>query len=164
MSEKQRTLAREISLNGKGLHTGVNVTITFKPAPANHGYKFCRVDLPGKPVIDALAENVTDTSRGTTLVQNNASVSTIEHALAALHGLRVDNALIEMNAQEAPIMGGSAWAFVKAIKEAGIVDLKEDRNYFVVKQKIVFSDEEHGVDLIVYPDDHLGKKNLQSAR
>jgi UDP-3-O-[3-hydroxymyristoyl] N-acetylglucosamine deacetylase/3-hydroxyacyl-[acyl-carrier-protein] dehydratase len=155
MSEKQRTLAREISLNGKGLHTGVNVTITFKPASANHGYKFCRVDLPGKPVIDALAENVTDTSRGTTLVQNNASVSTIEHALAALHGLRVDNALIEMNAQEAPIMGGSAWAFVKAIKEAGIVDLKEDRNYFVVKQKIVFSDEEHGVDLIVYPDDHL---------
>jgi UDP-3-O-[3-hydroxymyristoyl] N-acetylglucosamine deacetylase/3-hydroxyacyl-[acyl-carrier-protein] dehydratase len=155
MSEKQRTLAREISLNGKGLHTGVNVTITFRPAPANHGYKFCRVDLPGKPVIDALAENVTDTSRGTTLVQNNASVSTIEHALAALHGLRVDNALIEMDAQEAPIMGGSAWAFVNAIKEAGIIELKEERNYFVVKQKIVFSDEEHGVDLIVYPDDHL---------
>jgi UDP-3-O-[3-hydroxymyristoyl] N-acetylglucosamine deacetylase/3-hydroxyacyl-[acyl-carrier-protein] dehydratase len=155
MSEKQRTLAKEISLNGKGLHTGVNVTITFKPAPANHGYKFCRVDLPGKPVIDALAENVTDTSRGTTLVQNNASVSTIEHALAALHGLRVDNALIEMNAPEAPIMGGSAWAFVKAINEAGIVDLKEERNYFVVKQKLVFSDEEHGVDLIIYPDDHL---------
>ena len=155
MSEKQRTLAKEISLTGKGLHTGITVTITFKPAPANHGYKFCRVDLPGRPVIDALAEHVTDTSRGTTLVQNNASVSTIEHALAALHGLRVDNALIEMNAQEAPIMGGSAWAFVKAIKEAGIVDLKEDRNYFVVKQKIVFSDEEHGVDLIVYPDDHL---------
>ena len=155
MSEKQRTLAKEISLNGKGLHTGVNVTITFKPALANHGYKFCRVDLPGKPVIDALAENVTDTSRGTTLVQNNASVSTIEHALAALHGLRVDNALIEMNAPEAPIMGGSAWAFVKAINEAGIVDLKEERNYFVVKQKLVFSDEEHGVDLIIYPDDHL---------
>ena len=155
MSEKQRTLAKEISLNGKGLHTGVNVTITFKPAPANHGYKFCRVDLPGKPVIDALAENVTDTSRGTTLVQNNASVSTIEHALAALHGLRVDNALIEMNAPEAPIMGGSAWAFVKAINEAGIIDLKEERNYFVVKQKLVFSDEEHGVDLIIYPDDHL---------
>jgi UDP-3-O-[3-hydroxymyristoyl] N-acetylglucosamine deacetylase/3-hydroxyacyl-[acyl-carrier-protein] dehydratase len=155
MSEKQRTLAKEISLNGKGLHTGVNVTITFKPAPANHGYKFCRVDLPGKPIIDALAENVTDTSRGTTLVQNNASVSTIEHALAALHGLRVDNALIEMNAPEAPIMGGSAWAFVKSINEAGIVDLKEERNYFVVKQKLVFSDEEHGVDLIIYPDDHL---------
>jgi UDP-3-O-[3-hydroxymyristoyl] N-acetylglucosamine deacetylase / 3-hydroxyacyl-[acyl-carrier-protein] dehydratase len=155
MSEKQRTLAKEVSLNGKGLHTGISVTITFKPAPANHGYKFCRTDLPGKPVIDALAENVTDTSRGTTLVQNNASVSTIEHALAALHGLRIDNAIIELNGPEAPIMGGSSWAFVKAFKETGIVDLKEERNYFIVKQKIVFSDEEHGVDLIVYPDDHF---------
>jgi UDP-3-O-[3-hydroxymyristoyl] N-acetylglucosamine deacetylase/3-hydroxyacyl-[acyl-carrier-protein] dehydratase len=155
MSEKQRTLAKEISLNGKGLHTGINVTVTFKPAPANHGYKFCRVDLPGKPVIDALAEHVTETSRGTTLVQNHASVQTIEHVLAALHGLRVDNALIELNGPEAPIMGGSSMKFVEAIKEAGIVDLKEDRNYFVVKQKIIYSDEEHGVDLIVYPDDHL---------
>jgi len=155
MSEKQRTLAKEISLTGKGLHTGNNVTITFKPAPVNHGYKFCRTDLPGKPLIDALAEHVTDTSRGTTLVQNNASVSTIEHVMAAFHGLRVDNALIELNGPEAPIMGGSAWKFVEAIKEAGIVDQKEDRNYFVVKQKITFSDEEHGVDLIVYPDDHF---------
>jgi UDP-3-O-[3-hydroxymyristoyl] N-acetylglucosamine deacetylase/3-hydroxyacyl-[acyl-carrier-protein] dehydratase len=155
MSEKQRTLAKEISLTGKGLHTGNSVTITFKPAPANHGYKFCRVDLPGKPMIDALAENVTDTSRGTTLVQNNASVSTIEHVMAAFNGLRVDNALIELDGPETPIMGGSAWKFVEAIKEAGIVDQKEDRNYFVVKQKITFSDEEHGVDLIVYPDDHF---------
>jgi UDP-3-O-[3-hydroxymyristoyl] N-acetylglucosamine deacetylase/3-hydroxyacyl-[acyl-carrier-protein] dehydratase len=155
MSEKQRTLAKEISLKGKGLHSGNSVTITFKPAPVNHGYKFCRVDLPGKPLIEALAENVTDTSRGTTLVQNNASVATIEHVMAAFHGLRVDNALIELNGPEAPIMGGSAWKFVEAIKEAGIVDQKEDRNYFVVKQKITFSDEEHGVDLIVYPDDHF---------
>jgi UDP-3-O-[3-hydroxymyristoyl] N-acetylglucosamine deacetylase/3-hydroxyacyl-[acyl-carrier-protein] dehydratase len=155
MSEKQRTLAKEISLDGKGLHTGINVTITFKPAPANHGYKFCRVDLPGKPVIEALAENVSDTSRGTTLVHNNASVATIEHVLAALHGMQVDNALIELNGPEAPIMGGASWKFVEAIKEAGIVELKEERNYFVVKQKITFSDEEHGVDLIVYPDDHL---------
>lgn len=155
MSEKQRTLAKEISLTGKGLHTGIPVTITFKPAPANHGYKFCRLDLPGKPVIDALAEHVTDTSRGTTLVQNGASVSTIEHVLAAFNGLRVDNALIELNGPEAPIMGGASWKFVEAIREAGIVDQKEDRNYFIVKQKIVFSDEEHGVDLIVYPDDHL---------
>jgi UDP-3-O-[3-hydroxymyristoyl] N-acetylglucosamine deacetylase/3-hydroxyacyl-[acyl-carrier-protein] dehydratase len=155
MSEKQRTLAKEVSLNGKGLHTGINVTITFKPAPANHGYKFCRIDLPGKPLIDALAENVTDTSRGTTLVQNNASVATIEHVLAAFHGMRVDNALIELNGPEAPIMGGAAWKFVEAIKEAGIIEQKEERNYFVVKQKITFSDEEHDVDLIVYPDDHL---------
>ncbi|MBN1107650.1 MAG: bifunctional UDP-3-O-[3-hydroxymyristoyl] N-acetylglucosamine deacetylase/3-hydroxyacyl-ACP dehydratase [Bacteroidales bacterium] len=155
MSEKQRTLAKEVSLSGKGLHTGLNVKITFKPAPANHGYKFCRTDLPGKPVIDALAEHVTDTSRGTTLVQNNASVSTIEHALAALHGMQVDNALIELDAPEAPIMGGASRAFVDAIKSAGITELKEERNYFVVKQKLVYSDEEHGVDLIVYPDDHF---------
>jgi UDP-3-O-[3-hydroxymyristoyl] N-acetylglucosamine deacetylase / 3-hydroxyacyl-[acyl-carrier-protein] dehydratase len=155
MSEKQRTLAKEVSLTGKGLHTGVNVNITFKPAPANHGYKFCRVDLPGKPIVDALAEYVTDTSRGTTLVQNNVSVSTIEHVLAALHGSLVDNALIELDGPEAPIMGGSSFLFVEAIKNAGIVELKEERNYFVVKQKITFSDEEHGVDLIVYPDDHL---------
>jgi UDP-3-O-[3-hydroxymyristoyl] N-acetylglucosamine deacetylase/3-hydroxyacyl-[acyl-carrier-protein] dehydratase len=155
MSEKQRTLAREISLTGKGLHSGINVTITLKPAPANHGYKFCRIDLPGKPVIDALAEHVTETSRGTTLVQNNASVSTIEHVLAAFNGMKVDNALIELNGSEAPIMGGSSWKFVDAIKEAGIVDQKEDRNYYIVKQKITFSDEEHGVDLILYPDDHF---------
>jgi len=155
MTEKQRTLAKEVSLTGKGLHTGITVTITFKPAPANHGYKFCRTDLPGKPVIDALAENVTDTSRGTTLSQNGASVSTIEHALAALHGLRVDNAIIELNGPEAPIMGGAAWNFTEAIKNAGFAEQKEERNYFVVKQKITYSDEEHGVDLIIYPDDHL---------
>jgi UDP-3-O-[3-hydroxymyristoyl] N-acetylglucosamine deacetylase/3-hydroxyacyl-[acyl-carrier-protein] dehydratase len=155
MSEKQRTLAKEISLSGKGLHTGINVKITFKPAPANHGYKFCRADLPGKPIIDAHAEHVTETSRGTTLVHNGASVHTVEHVLAAFHGMRVDNALIELDGSEAPIMGGASWKFVEAIKEAGIVELKEERNYFVVKQKITFSDEEHGVDLIVYPDDHL---------
>ncbi|MFZ2339324.1 MAG: UDP-3-O-acyl-N-acetylglucosamine deacetylase, partial [Bacteroidales bacterium] len=155
MSEKQRTLAKEVILNGKGLHTGIEVTITFKPAPANHGYKFCRTDLPGKPIIDAIADNVTDTSRGTTLTQNGASVSTIEHVLASLHGLMVDNALIELNGPEAPIMGGAAWMFTEAIKAAGFRELKEDRNYFVIKQKITYSDEEKGVDLIIYPDDHL---------
>jgi UDP-3-O-[3-hydroxymyristoyl] N-acetylglucosamine deacetylase/3-hydroxyacyl-[acyl-carrier-protein] dehydratase len=155
MTEKQRTLAKEVSLTGKGLHTGITVTITFKPAPANHGYKFCRTDLPGKPIIDALAENVSDTSRGTTLIQNGVSVSTIEHALAALHGLRVDNAIIELDGPEAPIMGGAAWNFTEAINNAGFTEQKEERNYFVVKQKITYSDEEHGVDLIIYPDDHL---------
>jgi UDP-3-O-[3-hydroxymyristoyl] N-acetylglucosamine deacetylase/3-hydroxyacyl-[acyl-carrier-protein] dehydratase len=155
MSEKQRTLASEVSLKGKGLHTGLNVAITFRPAPANHGFKFRRTDLPGMPVIDALAENVTDTSRGTTLVQNGASVSTIEHALAALYGLQVDNAIIDLNGPEAPIMGGAAWTFTEAIRSVGFTEQKEERNYFVVKQKIVYSDEEHGVDLILYPDDHL---------
>jgi UDP-3-O-[3-hydroxymyristoyl] N-acetylglucosamine deacetylase/3-hydroxyacyl-[acyl-carrier-protein] dehydratase len=155
MSEKQRTLAGEVSLTGKGLHSGIGVTITFKPAPPNHGYKFCRTDLPGKPVIEALAEYVTDTSRGTTIVQNNASVATIEHVLAALHGSRIDNALIDLNGPEAPIMGGASKVFTEAIKNTGFVEQKEDRNYFVVKQKIAYSDEEHGVDLIIYPDDHL---------
>jgi UDP-3-O-[3-hydroxymyristoyl] N-acetylglucosamine deacetylase/3-hydroxyacyl-[acyl-carrier-protein] dehydratase len=155
MSEKQRTLAKEVSLNGKGLHSGINVTITFKPAPANHGYKFCRTDLPGKPVIDALADNVSDTSRGTSLKQNGASVSTIEHVLAALHGLKVDNAIIELDGPEAPIMGGAAWYFTEAINSAGFKEQKEERNYFTIKQKIAYSDEEHGVDLIIYPDDHL---------
>lgn len=155
MSEKQRTLAKEVSLTGKGLHTGIKVNITFKPAPVHHGYKFCRTDLPGKPLIDALAEHVTETSRGTTLVQNNASVSTIEHVLAALHGLRVDNVLIELDGPEAPILGGGSWKYTEAIKSAGFTDQKEDRNYFVVKQKIAYSDEEKGVDLIIYPDDHL---------
>ncbi len=155
MSEKQRTLAKEVSLNGKGLHSGIEVTVTFKPAPANHGYKFCRTDLQGSPVIDAVADNVTETSRGTTLVQGEASVATIEHVLAAFAGLRIDNALIEINGPEAPIMGGSSRMFVEAIKRAGIIELNEERNYYVIKEKITFSDEEHGVDLIVYPDDHF---------
>ena len=155
MSEKQTTLAKDVSLRGKGLHTGVDVTVTFKPAPANSGYRFCRTDLPGKPVIEAIADNVTETSRGTTLVQGEASVATIEHVLAAFSGMRVDNALIEIDAPEAPIMGGSSHMFVEAIKEAGITELKDDRNYYVIREKITFSDEEHGVDLIVYPDDHF---------
>jgi UDP-3-O-[3-hydroxymyristoyl] N-acetylglucosamine deacetylase/3-hydroxyacyl-[acyl-carrier-protein] dehydratase len=155
MSDKQRTLAKEVSLTGKGLHSGIDVNVTFKPAPANHGYKFYRIDLPGHPVIDAIADNVTETSRGTTLVQGEASVATIEHVLAAFAGLRIDNAIIEIDGPEAPIMGGSARMFVEAIKQAGITELKEERNYYVVKEKITFSDEEHGVDLIVYPDDHF---------
>jgi len=144
-----------VSLTGKGLHSGIDVKVTFKPAPANHGYKFCRTDLPGAPLIDAIAENVTETSRGTTLLQGEASVATIEHVLAAFAGLRIDNALIEIDGPEAPIMGGSSRMFVEAIKRAGINELKEERNYYVVKEKIAFSDEEHGVDLIVYPDDHF---------
>ncbi len=155
MSEKQRTLANEVSLSGKGLHSGVDVKVTFKPAPANHGYKFSRVDLPGSPVIDALADNVTETSRGTTLVQGEASVATIEHILAAFAGMRVDNVLIEIDGPEAPIMGGSSRMFVESIKKAGIVEQQEERNYYAIKEKITFSDEEHGVDLIIYPDDHF---------
>ena len=155
MSEKQRTLVNEVSLSGKGLHSGIDVNVTFKPAPPNHGYKFCRTDLPGAPLIDAIAENVTETSRGTTLVQGEASVATIEHILAAFAGMLVDNALIEINGPEAPIMGGSSRMFVEALKKAGIVEQEEDRNYYAIREKITFSDEEHGVDLIIYPDDRF---------
>ncbi|MFO7574419.1 MAG: bifunctional UDP-3-O-[3-hydroxymyristoyl] N-acetylglucosamine deacetylase/3-hydroxyacyl-ACP dehydratase [Bacteroidales bacterium] len=155
MTEKQRTLAGEISLTGKGLHSGLDVKVTFKPAPVNHGYKFCRVDLPGKPWIDAIADNVTDTSRGTTLVENGASVATIEHILAAFNGKRVDNAIIEIDGPEAPIMKGSSMMFVNAINKVGVIEQNAERNYFAIKEKIVFSDEEHGVDLIIYPDDHF---------
>lgn len=153
--KNQRTLAREVSLKGKGLHTGIEVNITFKPAPVDHGYKFCRVDMPGKPIINALAENVTGTVRGTTLEENGASVATIEHVLASFYGMNLDNVLVEIDGPEAPIMGGSAMKFTEAIVEAGIVEQKSLRRYFEVKEKIVYSDEDHGVDLIIYPDDHL---------
>lgn len=155
MSTKQKTIKQEISLSGRGLHTGVEVKVTFKPAPANHGFVFVRTDLSDNPVIHALAENVTDTSRGTTLEENGNSVATIEHVLAAFVGLDIDNAIIEIDGPEAPIMGGSSKKFLEAIKEAGIEELKKERNFFKVKEKIVYSDEEHGVDLILYPDDHL---------
>ncbi len=155
MSEKQRTIGKTVSLTGKGLHTGVDVEVTFKPAPENHGYKFCRTDLPEKPIIRAIAENVIDTSRGTTLEENGYRVATIEHVLAAFNGMQVDNVLIELKGPEAPIMGGSSGKFVEAIHKAGIIEQNVEKNYYIVKEKIVFSDEENGVDLMIYPDDHL---------
>lgn len=155
MSIKQRTLKADVSLKGKGLHTGVDVNITFKPAPVGHGFKFCRVDLPEKPIINALAENVVDTSRGTTLQENGATVATIEHVLASFYGMNLDNVLVEIDGPEAPIMGGSSAMFVEGINKVGIVEQDEDRDYYVIKEKIAYSDEEHGVDLIIYPDDHL---------
>lgn len=153
--KKQRTLVKEVSLKGKGLHSGLDVNITFKPAPENHGYKFCRTDLPGNPIINASADNVSDTSRGTTLEENGVSVATIEHVLATFYGMNLDNVLVEIDGPEAPIMGGSSMMFVDAVNKAGIVEQDELRNYFEVKEKIVFSDEENAVDLIIYPDDHL---------
>ncbi len=155
MSIKQRTLKADVRLTGKGLHTGVDVNITFKPAPVGHGFKFCRVDMPEKPIINAIAENVVDTSRGTTLKENGASVATIEHVLASFYGMNLDNILVEIDGPEAPIMGGSSAMFVDEINKVGIVEQKADREYYVIKEKITYSDEEHGVDLIIYPDDHL---------
>src|SRR5580698_8268570 len=130
MNVKQRTIKAPVSVSGTGLHTGEKVTMTFNPAEEDHGYKFRRVDLPGSPIIDADVDNVTDTSRGTTITQNGASVSTIEHVLAALVGLEVDNVLIDLNGPETPIMDGSSIKFIDAITNIGFEDQEADKEYF----------------------------------
>ena len=151
--EKQKTLASEFSLKGKGLHTGLHVNITFKPAPENHGYMIKRVDLEGQPVIEALAENVTNTQRGTVLSKNDVCVSTVEHALAALYAWGIDNCLIEVDAPEFPILDGSACAFSEGIEQAGIVEQQAPKNYYIVRHKIEVTDEKSNSTLIILPDD-----------
>jgi UDP-3-O-[3-hydroxymyristoyl] N-acetylglucosamine deacetylase / 3-hydroxyacyl-[acyl-carrier-protein] dehydratase len=140
-------------MQGKGLHTGLNIQITFNPAPENHGYKIKRVDLEGEPVIDALAENVAGTQRGTVLSKNGVQVSTIEHAMAALYAYEIDNCLIEVNAPEFPIMDGSSRFFSEEIQKAGTVEQNAPRDFYIVKHKIEVKDEETGSSLIVLPDD-----------
>ena len=155
MPEKQKTLAKTFTLKGKGLHSGLDVAITFLPAEENHGIVFRRTDLEGIPAIRALADFVTDTSRGTTIVEKGAKVATIEHVMASLYGMGIDNALIDINGPETPIMDGSSRMYVEEILKAGIAEQTALKNYYIVREKIVYSNEEHGVDLIVYPDDHL---------
>lgn len=152
---KQRTLKDSFTLEGKGLHTGLPITITFNPAPENHGYKIKRVDLENQPIIDALAENVGNTQRGTVLIKDNVHVSTVEHAMAALYALRIDNCLIEVNAPEFPILDGSSIRYVEAINKTGIIEQNEERDYFVVRQKMEVIDEETGSKLTLLPDDRL---------
>jgi len=152
MTVKQKTLAREFSLSGKGLHTGVQVNMTFKPAPENHGFKFQRVDLEDKPVLEADANLVIDTSRGTVIGKGNARLSTIEHALAALTGMDLDNVLIEIDNEEVPILDGSAKLFVKAIEQAGIAEQDAERDYLEITEKIVYKDPASGSELIALPD------------
>src|SRR5580704_6579280 len=122
MNVKQKTIKSPVTVSGTGLHTGEKVSMTFNPAPENHGFKFRRVDIEGQPIIDADVDNVTDTSRGTTLTQHGASVSTVEHVLAALVGLEVDNVLIDMDGPETPIMDGSSIQFIDAIMDAGLTE------------------------------------------
>lgn len=155
MSEKQRTIKTEFSLKGTGLHTGVETEITFKPAPADFGYKFIRTDLEGSPVIAALADNVVDTSRGTVIAVKDAKVSTVEHVLAALHALHIDNVAMEITGPEVPIMNGSSRPFVDALLEAGVEELDAERKFYVIKEKIVYRDEAKGVEIIALPDDQL---------
>jgi len=152
MAEKQRTIKSPVSFKGKGLHTGVEVNLSILPAPENHGYLFKRTDLPGQPEIYPFAENVTDTSRGTTIEENDVRISTVEHVLAAIAGMRLDNAIIEVDGPETPILDGSATKYVKAIEKAGIIEQKAERRYFKLKEKIEYYDEENGVHIIAYPD------------
>ena len=153
MIENQNTLAGSVTLTGKGLHTGAVVNLVLNPTDVNHGFKFKRVDLEGQPVIDAVAENVAFTERGTVLQKKDASVSTIEHCLAALRGLGVDNCLIEVDGPEVPILDGSAKYFVEAIKSVGLKEQDAERKYFEVKEKMVYEDKEKGVKIIALPDD-----------
>lgn len=153
MSQNQCTIAKAVSLKGVGLHTGVEVTLTLNPAPENHGFKFRRVDLDGQPLIDALAENVSFTQRGTVLRNGEATVSTIEHCLAALVGLQIQNCLIDITGPEAPILDGSSKYYLQAIKEAGVVEQSAPVNYFVVKDKMVYENKETGVKIVAMPDD-----------
>lgn len=153
MAQKQRTLASPFTVEGKGLHTGVDVVMSFLPAPENHGFRFRRTDLPGHPIIEADADLVVDTSRGTLLEKNGARIGTIEHALAALTGMGLDNVMIEVNNEEAPIIDGSSRVFVEAIEKAGITEQSADRQYLEITRKIVYRDEKTGSELIVLPDD-----------
>lgn len=153
--ERQKTLKESFSLQGKGLHTGLPITIKFNPAPENHGYKIKRIDLEGEPVIDALAENVGGTQRGTVLVKGDIQVSTVEHAMSALYALNVDNCLIEVNAPEFPILDGSAIKYVEAIKRVGLVEQEADRDFYIVRRKMEVRDEATGSKLILLPDENF---------
>jgi len=152
MAEKQKTLKAPISFTGKGLHTGVDVNMTFKPAPDSHGYIFRRIDLPGQPIINALAENVVETSRGTTLEENGARISTVEHVLASFVGMGLDNVLVEVDGPEAPILDGSSREYASAIEKTGTREQNTDRKYFILKEKVEYYEEDTGIHIIAYPD------------
>jgi UDP-3-O-[3-hydroxymyristoyl] N-acetylglucosamine deacetylase/3-hydroxyacyl-[acyl-carrier-protein] dehydratase len=147
----QKTIKKAVSVKGLGLHTGREVNLTFRPAPVNHGYVFKRTDLEGSPEIPADVKFVTDTSRGTTLEHNNASVQTIEHVLSSLAGLEIDNAIIEMDGPETPIMDGSAKYFIEALLEAGIEEQNAEKDYFVIESVISYADPQNKVEIIAIP-------------
>ena len=159
--QKQNTLAGSFTLEGKGLHTGLDIQITFNPAPENHGYKIKRTDLEGQPVLDALAENVETTQRGTVISKNGVKVGTVEHAMAALYALGVDNCLIEVNAPEFPILDGSARYYVENIQRVGLTEQNAYRDYYIVKHKIEVKDES-GASLMLLPDDNFSANVLVS--
>ena len=152
---KQTTLKGSFSLCGKGLHTGLSLTVTFNPAPENHGYKIQRIDLDGMPVIDAIAENVVDTQRGTVLGKGDIRVSTIEHGMAALYALGINNCLIQVNGPEFPILDGSAIKYIEKIKEIGIDEQNAPKDYYIIRKKIEVKDEATGSSIIILPDEEF---------
>jgi len=153
MSEKQTTLKKEISISGIGLHTGANVTLNFKPAPADTGFIFKRIDLEGAPEVPALVDYVIDTSRGTTLERNGVRVTTIEHVLAALIGLDIDNVYIEMDHDEAPILDGSSIQYVELLQRVGFIEQDAERYYFELEEVITYKDNERQTEMTIIPDE-----------
>src|SRR5690606_36082631 len=151
MSETQQTSQAPVSVSGVGLHTGVPVTMTFVPAPANHSYKFQRVDLPDQPIITADVDNVVDLSRGTTIEENGARVHTVEHTLAALVGLQIDNVLIQLDGPEPPIMDGSSIKFVEALQEVGMVGQNAYRDYFEIPEYVHYKNPDKNIEIAALP-------------
>lgn len=151
----QNTIASPVSISGKGLHTGQQVTVTLEPAPADFGIQFMRIDLPGNPVVKAIPENVFDTSRGTAIKDGEAEVHTIEHLMAALAGLSLDNVLVKMMGAETPILDGSSRVYVELIKEVGLKELDTPRHYATVNEELTFSIPEQQVELTIRPADHF---------
>lgn len=150
---KQCTLKNSFTLKGKGLHTGLEINATFKPAPDNFGRKFQRLDIEGSEPVEAVAENVVETCRGTVIAHGDVKISTIEHAMAALYAMGVDNCLIELDGPEMPILDGSAKLIVEKIQEVGIEEQKEEVLTYVVKQRTVVKDDKTGASICVIPDD-----------
>ncbi|HHH49813.1 MAG TPA: bifunctional UDP-3-O-[3-hydroxymyristoyl] N-acetylglucosamine deacetylase/3-hydroxyacyl-ACP dehydratase, partial [Saprospiraceae bacterium] len=152
---KQHTIKKEVTVKGVGLHTGKAVTMTFKPAPVNHGYKFQRIDLENKAIISADANKVITTNRGTTLQSNGAELNTVEHVLSALVGLEIDNVLIEIDGPEVPILDGSAEIFINILEEAELVAQDAEREYFEITEPIAYKDETTGAELYALPAEHF---------
>ncbi len=151
MRTKQHTVKERVTVSGIGIHTGVHANMTFCPAKPNHGIKFKRIDLEGEPVVDADVDNVVDLSRGTTIEQNGARVNTVEHTMAALAGLEIDNVLIEIDGPEPPIMDGSSIEFIKAIKAAGAEEQNVQRNFFEIPESIIYKEEDRKVEIAALP-------------
>lgn len=150
---KQNTIKQPFTLSGKGLHSGLEITLTFVPAPDNHGIKIMRVDLPNQPMMDAVAEYVTDTMRGTVLKKGDIQVSTIEHAMSALYASGIDNCLLEVNAPEFPILDGSAKYYIEQIQQVGIEEQTTEKDYYIVRKKIEYTIPETGAKITILPDD-----------